>query len=449
MSQIREPNHDPFRFSQQGSLFLWALLKGALIVLVIGSVSLILYSAFSSPYGFYGVPQCDTITISQGTDNQNDRTNITHLVFGIGGSVDTWKQRQHYVELWWKPGVTRGFAWLDKEPTETSATSAPVRVSGSTDSKPSVRIAQIVLESYKLGLRNVRWFVMGDDDTVFFTHNLVSVLARYDHNQMYYIGGGSESVEQDVMHSYDMAYGGGGFAISFGLAKELIKLLEGCLERYYNMYGSDEKISACVSEIGVPVTRESGFHQLDLKGDAYGLLAAHPLAPLVSLHHVDAMSPLFPNQNQSDSLRTLFEPYQLDPSRILQQSFCYDHKVSRSLSISWGYTAQIYPRLVPAKELTIPLRTFSTWRSGSDGPFTFNTRPIESDPCARPMIYFLDRAWQNGNGETVTSYRLHVTEPTNHCGRKGDDPASVQRVKAYASKMDPQTWNKASPLHIN
>jgi len=27
--------------------------------------------------------------------------------------------------------------------------------------------------------------------------------------------------------------------------------------------------------------------QVDIRGDAYGMLAAHPVAPLVSLHHLD------------------------------------------------------------------------------------------------------------------------------------------------------------------
>ncbi|CAB4284565.1 unnamed protein product [Prunus armeniaca] len=72
----------------------------------------------------------------------------------------------------------------------------------------------------------VRWFVIGDDDTVFCTHNLVTVLAKYDHNQMYYIGGTSESVDQVVIHLYSMAYGGGGFAVSYPLAAELVKILD-------------------------------------------------------------------------------------------------------------------------------------------------------------------------------------------------------------------------------
>lgn len=103
---------------------------------------------------------------------------------------------------------------------------------------------------------------MGDDDTVFFTDNLVWVLARYDHKKMWYIGGNSESVEQDVMHSYDMAFGGGGFAVSYPLAKELVNVMDGCLDRYYRFYGSDQRVWACVNEIGVSLSREPGFHQV-------------------------------------------------------------------------------------------------------------------------------------------------------------------------------------------
>uniref|UniRef100_A0A0E0G7A7 Fringe-like glycosyltransferase domain-containing protein n=1 Tax=Oryza nivara TaxID=4536 RepID=A0A0E0G7A7_ORYNI len=62
------------------------------------------------------------------------------------------------------------------------------------------------------------WFVMGDDDTVFFPDNMVAVLNKFDHAKTYYIGAPSESVEQDVMHSYSMAFGGGGFAISYPAA---------------------------------------------------------------------------------------------------------------------------------------------------------------------------------------------------------------------------------------
>lgn len=103
---------------------------------------------------------------------------------------------------------------------------------------------------------------MGDDDTVFFTENLARVLGKYDHRDMYYVGSNSESVEQDVIHLYGMKFGGGGFAVSLPAARELAKAMGGCLERYGYLFGSDQRVHACLSEIGVPLTREPGFHQV-------------------------------------------------------------------------------------------------------------------------------------------------------------------------------------------
>jgi len=84
----------------------------------------------------------------------------------------------------------------------------------------------------RLDLPNVDWFVVGDDDTLFFADNLVHVLSKYDHTQMYYIGSNSESHLQNILFSYTMAFGGGGFAISFPLAKALAKMQDDCLSRY-------------------------------------------------------------------------------------------------------------------------------------------------------------------------------------------------------------------------
>lgn len=64
---------------------------------------------------------------------------------------------------------------------------------------------------------------------------------------------------------------------------------------------------------------------MDVRGDIYGLLAAHPVAPLVSLHHLDSVKPISPNKpGQLESMQSLFSVYRVDPARILQQAFCYE-----------------------------------------------------------------------------------------------------------------------------
>jgi len=34
------------------------------------------------------------------------------------------------------------------------------------------------------------------------------------------------------------------------------------LERYPHLFGSDDRLHACITELGVPLTREHGFHQV-------------------------------------------------------------------------------------------------------------------------------------------------------------------------------------------
>jgi hypothetical protein len=57
------------------------------------------------------------------------------------------------------------------------------------------------------------------------------VLSKYDHTKMYYIGSNSESHLQNILFSYNMAFGGGGFAISYPLAKLLAKMQDSCIAR--------------------------------------------------------------------------------------------------------------------------------------------------------------------------------------------------------------------------
>eukprot|EP01018_Ginkgo_biloba_P034203 Gb_39622 [translate_table: standard] len=383
-------------------------------------------------------------------------TSLDHVVFGIAASAERWKERKDYIDLWWQPGKTRGFVWLDfptKEPWPPS--SPPYRISEDTSrfnysnpegSRSAIRIARIVSETFRLGLPNVRWFVMGDDDTLFFTDNLLQVLSKYDYNQYYYIGSNSESTQQNVDHSYAMAFGGGGFAISYPLAKALEKIQDECLTRYENLYGSDHRIQACLAELGVPVTKEPGFHQVDLHGDLYGLLVAHPIAPLISLHHLDSVAPIFPKMTRVDALQHLMEPARIDPGRVLQQSICYDKRRNWTISISWGYSVQIYDTIQLPNLLQYPLQTFATWTYSNMYPFMFNTRPFPENPCKGPAILFMDNVKYNSSQvQVVSNYARQDTylSPQKCHVRKDYSLNKVHCIRVLSDKMSPHIWTQA------
>ncbi|MFS7934396.1 hypothetical protein Hanom_Chr05g00391121 [Helianthus anomalus] len=176
---------------------------------------------------------------------------LKHIAFGIAASSTLWHARKEYLQLWWRRGDTRGAVWLDKQVTTTGDENflPDIHISQDTSKFPyrnldgdqsAIRISRIVSETLRMGLEDVRRFVMGDDDTVFIVENLV----------------------RNMLFSYGMAFGDGGFAVSYPLAVELEKMQDRCLQRYPGYYGSDDRMHACMSELNVPVTKEPGFQQV-------------------------------------------------------------------------------------------------------------------------------------------------------------------------------------------
>lgn len=296
----------------------------------------------------------------------------------------------------------RGCVWLEEdvkqEPDEPLLPT--VRVSENisrfvythpTGHPSGIRIARIVQEAFRLNLPNVRWFVIGDDDTVFLPDNLLRVLRKYDPRELYYIGNPSESHSANTYFSHGMAFGGGGIAISYPLAEALSSILDDCLERYPFLFGSDDRLHACITELGVPLTREPGFHQFDVHGNAFGLLAGHPISPFISMHHLDELEPVFPQYNAMDGLRHLLKSMRTEPSSFLQRCICYDRKKRLTFTISSGFVIQVYPDVFLPRELERPEITFQAWnKRDGGGEFDFDTRKAVKSVCNKPFLFFLE-----------------------------------------------------------
>jgi len=286
---------------------------------------------------------------------------LGHIVFGIAGSAHLWPRRREYVRLWWDPATMRGHVWLDAGAPAAPGPSAswegslpPIRVSEDTSrfrytnptGHPSgLRIARIVAEAVRLigGGAGVRWVVLVDDDTVLCADNLVAVLSKYDWREMVYVGASSESHSANTYFSHSMAFGGGGVALSFPLAVALAQTLDVCIERYPKLYGSDDRLHACITELGVPLSREYGFHQvsslpfnilweLNRKAGAYTsdpvsiheaieelrLFCCMGLAPKLVLSHIMKVTRgphVFPH---SDTLKSEYKP-----TKCMESSWIY------------------------------------------------------------------------------------------------------------------------------
>ncbi|KAG7596218.1 unnamed protein product [Arabidopsis thaliana] len=381
-------------------------------------------------------------------------TTLDHIVFGIAASSVLWETRKEYIKSWWRPGKTRGVVWIDKRVRTYRNDPLPeIRISQDTSrfrythpvgDRSAVRISRVVTETLRLGKKGVRWFVMGDDDTVFVVDNVVNVLSKYDHTQFYYVGSSSEAHVQNIFFSYSMAFGGGGFAISYALALELSRMQDRCIQRYPGLYGSDDRIQACMTELGVPLTKEPGFHQYDVYGDLLGLLGAHPVAPLVSLHHIDVVQPIFPKMKRSRALRHLMSSAVLDPASIFQQSICYDQNRFWSISVSWGFVVQIIRGIISPRELEMPSRTFLNWFRKADYiGYAFNTRPVSRHPCQRPFVFYLNSAkYDEGRRQVIGYYNLDKTRRIPGCRWRLDSPGKIDSV-VVLKRPDPLRWHKS------
>ncbi|KAK8952524.1 hypothetical protein KSP39_PZI004834 [Platanthera zijinensis] len=361
-------------------------------------------------------PNCNSSSSSQ--------LSLRHIVFGIAGSANLWPRRREFIRLWWRPEAMRGHVWLDEGLPQFQSASAslpPVRISDDisrfrytnpTGHPSGLRIARIISETFRLGHTDARWFMLCDDDTIVSPDNLVSVLSKYDWREMVYVGGSSESHSANTYFSHAMAFGGGGIAISYPLAAALAGMQDGCLERYPKLYGSDDRLHACISELGVPLNHEYGFHQWDIRGNAHGILAAHPIAPFISIHHVEAVDPLYPGLSHIESLKLFTKASQVNPRSFLQRSICYDRNERMTFAVSLGYAVQVFPNIVLPRELERSELTYTAWnRISRKFEFDFDTKDPYRSVCKKPIQFFLSEVWEDGSVAVSTYLR----------SSKGDD----------------------------
>ncbi|KAM3382786.1 hypothetical protein P3S68_008361 [Capsicum galapagoense] len=424
-----------------------------------GIKSLILISCFVCTiyflYPFILVPNSNFLdhnsTISHDQYDLSSSITLQNVVFGIASNSKSWPKRKEYVKLWWKPNEMRGCVFLEKKlPDSTTSTNdsiilPPICISKDISRFPytnrggspsAIRVARVVSEIVALNLNhsNVKWFVFGDDDTIFFEENLVKTLSKYDNGLWYYIGSNSESFIQNKFFSFEMAFGGAGFAISYPLAKVLARVLDSCIERYPHLYGSDGRIHACLTELGVTLSHEPGFHQMDVNGNAFGLLAAHPIRPLVSLHHMEKIDPIFPYMSRMKALQHLYHAATFDPHRILQQTVCYDSRFSWTISVSWGYVVQIFEHNVQMPDAQRVQESYLPWKKNAYGTlYEFNNRKFESDPCRRQqVVYFLDEVSMGIDG-IKTIYKKKTSE---NCILSKNSPRKLEEIGVFSHKLE-------------
>ncbi|GAA0172394.1 glycosyltransferase [Lithospermum erythrorhizon] len=302
----------------------------------------------------------------------------------------------------------------------------------------NMRMVHGILETLREAEDELRWLVFGDDDTIFFVDNILTLLSEYDHTDYYYIGAPSEFVLSNYWYSFNQGFGGGGFILSYPLAKALVDDMDNCLRRYAKLKSSDAIVMSCIADIGVDLTPHQGIHQIDFRGDISGFLSAHSKAPLISLHHFDVVDSIFPTKDRYQSAHHLMEAANFDQSRILQQTICHNRKKNWSFSIAWGYTVHIYEKIMARSFIEVPIETFKTWLPHKSLPhYMFNTRKTSILPCEAPHVFFLDSIERiSETNQILTVYSraaLRALPPcwVNHDGNSSAD--YVSRIEVISS----------------
>ncbi|KAL2510867.1 Protein of unknown function (DUF604) [Abeliophyllum distichum] len=414
-------------------------------LMILGLLLYLIYVSLSNQYP--NCPASDFFSpirkraLPTNESSMDSPTNISHLVFGLLGSVPSWPNRKPYIESWWRPNVTRGYVYLDKAPTDQdllpwSKNSPPYKISENlTDFVQEIKgiylmnkMVHGIKEVFREERENLRWIIMGDDDTIFFVDNIVDVLAKLDHNKYYFIGHQSEFIWSNFWYSFNQAFGGGGFILSYALAKALSKDMENCLRRHAHLNGgrnsADMTTMACIADLGVDLTPHQGMHQIDLRGDISGFLSSHPKSPILSFHHYDVLEPLFPSKDRYESARHLMKAANVDQSRLVQQTICHHRDKNWSFSISWGYSAHIYERIMPRSYLQNPIETFTTWTPSPHPPnYMFNTRMRSNDPCEAPHVFFFESIEKTSRNEVLTSYSRASPRGFPACASSGNHSA--------------------------
>ena len=169
----------------------------------------------------------------------------------------------------------------------------------------------------------------------------------------------------------------------------------------------------------------------------FGLLASHPVTPLVSLHQLDNTNPIFPNKTSpKEALQHLFKAASVDSQRLLQQSVCYDRWYSWTIIVSWGYAVQIYDYHVQLPDLLLHVQeTFKKWNDRNtplSGVYTFATKEPHPDPCRQPIRFFLDSVTSSERGGIETTYRKSFL----NCSYDSNSPKKFEEVKVFSHKLD-------------
>lgn len=125
---------------------------------------------------------------------------------------------------------------------------------------------------------------------------------------------------------------------------------------------------------------------------------SHPIAPFISIHHLELVDPIYPGLNSLESLDLFTKAMKMEPMSFLQLSVCYDQSQKLTFSVSLGYAIEVYPNVLLPCDLERSQRTYIAYnRMSQRNEFDFDTRDVQKSLCKKPILFFLKEIWKDGN----------------------------------------------------
>jgi hypothetical protein len=211
-----------------------------------------------------------------------------------------------------------------------------------------------------IDMKKVKWFAVGDDDTIWFITNLLYTLQQYDSSKKIYLGDIADRTASIERHGSYYAYGGGGILLSRALIPLFAKHVHEC-KQFLHMYGGDEMIGKCVTEVlKVNLTRNGNFHQMDNGGDVTGLFESG-LDRLASIHHMFYLWRPFPDEHSNqmiDTMHLIELAHKAYDEMFLKRYVQFNHKTNQTMLLTLGYSFSIFNRILSHEEL---IQIEKTW----------------------------------------------------------------------------------------
>ncbi|CAF0934527.1 unnamed protein product [Adineta ricciae] len=274
-------------------------------------------------------------------------------------------------------------------------------------------------DSHQNERRRIQWFAVGDDDTIWFVNNLLHVLRQHNSTDKIYLGNISTKRLQIKKHGAYYAYGGAGIVFSRSLALSYVQHRQQC-ERFYYTYGGDEMIGKCVvEELGVNLTRDHHFHQMDHLGNMLGLMESG-MDGLVTLHHVfKSWRPFSDVQIDlvSETMRRFNIAYSTFDKSFLKRYLYINREMNQSVLLTLGYSISIFNRILTGEDLSFVEQTWCCdemmdrrFRTAERNKTTWYFQRLINETCIDGVKYVMIYEGKKRQSDLYSTIKVTIKE---------------------------------------